>query len=264
MNYNGYDSYGSNSQSIGQHYGQYNFTHKGGPNNQYGSSSQFGGKYGRHNYVGGFGFGDQYGGHNYIGGYDPMNQNGSDDQNGFGGQTNQGGYSGQYDSTYQYGSGNHFNGQHDGNNNYGQNNMIYQNYANGQHGYNGQYNQVAGGQYTYPDAQNNSANIYDQPSYGSHQMNHHNGYNGQNILSVSERPYVDHVDKEHQNFIKEIYEVKDVFMEMVVSNELLIQYLLEIFLRLARGKLSTPTLFLSHKRKILMWLQVGHPFHLLL
>ncbi|PQM36333.1 shematrin-like protein 1 [Prunus yedoensis var. nudiflora] len=65
MNYNGYDSYGSNSQSIGQHYGQYNFTHQGGPNNQYGSSSQFGCQYGGHNYVGKFG--GQYGGHNYVG-----------------------------------------------------------------------------------------------------------------------------------------------------------------------------------------------------
>ncbi|CAB4292813.1 unnamed protein product [Prunus armeniaca] len=92
MNYNGYDSYGSNSQSVCQHYDQYNFTHQDGPNNQYGSSSQFGGQYGGHNYVGGFG--DQYGGHNYVGGYDPMNQNGSNDQNSFGGQTNQGGYSG--------------------------------------------------------------------------------------------------------------------------------------------------------------------------
>ncbi|CAL2278159.1 unnamed protein product [Prunus armeniaca] len=131
MNYNDYDSYGSNSQSIGQPYGQYNFIHQGGPNNQYGSSSQFGGQYDGHNYVGGFG--DQYGGHNYIGGNDPMNQNGSIDQNGFGGQTNQGGYSGQYDSTYQYGFGSQFNCQHDGNKNYSQNNMIYQNYANGQH-----------------------------------------------------------------------------------------------------------------------------------
>ncbi|PQQ04859.1 shematrin-like protein 1 [Prunus yedoensis var. nudiflora] len=78
MNYNGYDSYGSNSQSIGQHYGQYNFTHQGGPKNQYGSSSQFSGQYGGHNYVGGFG--GQYGGHNYIGGYDLMNQNGSNDK----------------------------------------------------------------------------------------------------------------------------------------------------------------------------------------
>ncbi|KAI5313215.1 hypothetical protein L3X38_042389 [Prunus dulcis] len=74
MNYNGYDSYGSNSQSIGQHgdhnhYGQYKFTHQGGPNNHYDSSSQFGG---------------QYGGHNCIG-----DQNGLNDQHGFGGQTNQ-------------------------------------------------------------------------------------------------------------------------------------------------------------------------------
>ncbi|CAL9025214.1 unnamed protein product, partial [Prunus brigantina] len=191
MNFNGYDSCGSNSQSIGQYYGQYNFTHQGGPNNQYGSSSQFGGQYGGHNYVGGFG--DQYSGHNYIGGYDLMNQNGSNDQNGFGG------YSGQYNFTYQYGSGSQFNGQHAENNNHGQNNMIYQNYVNGQHGYNGQYNQVAEGQYIYPDGQNNPTNIYDQPSYGSHQMNHHNGYHGQNVLSVREMPYVDRMDKKHQN-----------------------------------------------------------------
>ncbi|KAI5322682.1 hypothetical protein L3X38_031754 [Prunus dulcis] len=223
------------SQSIGQYYGQYNFTHKGGPNNQYCSSSQFGGQYGGHNYVGEFG--DQYGRHNYIGGYDPMNQNGSIDQNGFGGQTNQGGYSGQYDSAYQYGSSSQFNGQHDGNNNYGQNNMIYQNYANGQHGYNGQYNQVAGGQYTYPDAQNNPANIYDQPIYDFHQTNHPNGYNGQNVLNISERPCVDRTDEEHQSLIKETSKVNDVFMEMAdrfyVSNELLIQLLLEISTRLA-------------------------------
>ncbi|PQQ15631.1 shematrin-like protein 1 [Prunus yedoensis var. nudiflora] len=161
-----------------------------------------------------------------------MNQNGSNDQNGFGGQTNQGGYNGQHDSTYQYSSGSQFNGQHGGNNNHGQNNMIYQNYANGQHGYNVQNNQVAGGQYTYPDGQNNPTNIYDQPSYGSHQMNHPNGYNGQNVLSIGERPYVDRTDKEHQNFTKEI-EVKDLFMEMAVSNELLIQQLREISLRLA-------------------------------
>ncbi|KAI5317184.1 hypothetical protein L3X38_036891 [Prunus dulcis] len=63
-------------------------------------------------------------------------------------------------------------------------------------------------------------------------MNHPNGYNGQNV-SVSERPYVDRMDKEHQNFIKEISEVKDVFMEVEVSNELLIQHLSEISLRLA-------------------------------
>ncbi|PQM37673.1 shematrin-like protein 1 [Prunus yedoensis var. nudiflora] len=92
MNYNGYDAYGSSSQSIGRHddhnySGQYNFTHQGGPNNQYDSSSQFGSQYGGHNYIGGFG--GQYGGHNYVGGYDVMNQNGLNDQNGFGGQTNQ-------------------------------------------------------------------------------------------------------------------------------------------------------------------------------
>ncbi|CAL9021259.1 unnamed protein product [Prunus brigantina] len=129
MNYNGYDSYGSNSQSIGQYYGQYNFTHQGGHNNQYDSSSQFGGP---------------YGGHNYVGRYDLTNQNGSNDQNGFGGQTSQ----------------------------------------------------VAWGQYTYSGGQNNLPNICDQPSYGSHQMNHPNGYHGQNVLSIRERTYV-----EHQNFI---------------------------------------------------------------
>ncbi|CAB4268764.1 unnamed protein product [Prunus armeniaca] len=137
MNYNGYDSYGSNCQSISQHgndnhYGQYNFTHQGGSNNQYDSSSQVGG---------------QYGGYNYIRGYDLMNQNGLNDQNGFGGQTNQ----------------------------------------------------VAWGQYLYLDGQNNSTNIYDQPSYGSHQTNHPNGHNGQNVLNISERPYVDCTDEEHQS-----------------------------------------------------------------
>ncbi|CAL9024652.1 unnamed protein product, partial [Prunus brigantina] len=186
MNYNGYDSCGSNSQSIGQYYGQYNFTHQGRPNNQYGSSSQFGGQYGGHNYVGGFG--EQYSGHNYIGGYDLMNQNGSNDQNGFGGQTNQ----------------------------------------------------VAEGQYIYPDGQNNSANIYDQRSYGSHQMNHPNGYNGQNFLNISERPYVDRTDEELQSLMKETSKVNDVFMEMAdrfyVSNELLIQRLREISSRLAIGE----------------------------
>ncbi|CAL9017891.1 unnamed protein product, partial [Prunus brigantina] len=152
-NYNGYDSYGSNSQSISQYYGQYNFTHQGGPNTQYGSSSQFGGQYGGHNYVGGFG--DQYSGLNYIGRYDVMNQNGSNDQNGFGGQTNQNGYSGQ------------------------------------------------------------------------------------------EMPYVDRMDKEHQNVIKEIFEVKDLFMEMAVSNELLVQHLREISMRLAieeQGQTFNPNL----------------------
>ncbi|CAL2229760.1 unnamed protein product [Prunus armeniaca] len=99
MNYNGYDSYSSNCQSIGQHgdnnhCGQYNFTHQCGSNNQYDSSSQIGG---------------QYGGYNYIAEYDLMNQNGSNDQNVFGGETNQ----------------------------------------------------VAWGHYTYPNGQNNSANIYD-------------------------------------------------------------------------------------------------------
>ncbi|KAL6285533.1 hypothetical protein ACE6H2_009923 [Prunus campanulata] len=230
MNYNGYDSYGSNSQSISQHFGQYNFTYQGGPNNQYGSSSQFGCQYGGHNYVSEFG------------GYDLMNQNGSNDQNGFGGQTNQGGYNGQHDSTYQYSSGSQFNGQHGGNNNHGQNNMVYQNYANGQHGYNGQYNQVAGGQYTYPDGQNNPPSIYDQPSYGSLQTNHHNGHSGQNVLSVSERPYVDRTDKEHQNFTKEISEVKDLFMEMAVSNELLIQQLQQVLSQQAKGQTLNPNL----------------------
>ncbi|PQQ20176.1 hypothetical protein Pyn_32450 [Prunus yedoensis var. nudiflora] len=87
---------------------------------------------------------------------------------------------------------------------------------------------MAGGQYTYPNGQNNPANIYDQPSYGSHQTNHPNGYNGQNVLSVSERPYVDRMDKEHQNFIKEIFEVKDMMDGFHASNELLIQGLREI------------------------------------
>ncbi|CAB4273749.1 unnamed protein product [Prunus armeniaca] len=223
MNYNDYYSYGSNSQSISQYYGQYSFTHQGGPNNQYGSSSQFGGQYGGHNYVGGFG--DQYSGHNYIGEYDVMNQNGSNDQNGFGGQTNQGAYIGQYNSTYQYGSSSQFNGQHGGNNNHGQNNIIYQNYANGQHGYNGQYNQVAGGQ-------NNSVNIYNQPSYGLHQANQIFGCNDQNNINIGEMPYVDRMDKEHQNFIKEISEVKDMMDEFHASNELLFQGLREVTSRL--------------------------------
>ncbi|PQP92272.1 hypothetical protein Pyn_14307 [Prunus yedoensis var. nudiflora] len=100
--------------------------------------------------------------------------------------------------------------------------MIDQNYANGQ------YNQVAGGQYTYPDGQNNPANIYDQPSYGSHQTTHPNGYDGQNVLNVSERPYVDRMDKEHQNFIKEVSKVKDMANEFYASNKLLIQGLCEI------------------------------------
>ncbi|KAI5317895.1 hypothetical protein L3X38_037602 [Prunus dulcis] len=72
-----------------------------------------------------------------------------------------------------------------------------------------------------------------KPSYGSHQMNHPNGYNGQNVLSINEKPYVDCMDKEHKNFIKEISEAKDVFMEIAVSKELLIQHLREISLRLA-------------------------------
>ncbi|CAL2241961.1 unnamed protein product [Prunus armeniaca] len=201
MNYNDYYSYGSNSQSIDQNYGQYSFTHQGGPNNQYGSSSQFG---------------SQYGGHNYVGEYDVMNQNGSNDQNGF---------DGQYDSTYQYGSGSQFNGQHGGNNNHGQNNIIYQNYANGQHGYNGQYNQVAGGQ-------NNSVNISNQPSYGLHQANQIFGCNDQNNINIGERSYVDRMDKEHQNFIKEISEVKDMMDEFHASNELLFQGLREVTSRL--------------------------------
>ncbi|CAL2238857.1 unnamed protein product [Prunus armeniaca] len=50
-------------------------------------------------------------------------------------------------------------------------------------------------------------------------------------------PYVDRMDKEHQNFIKETSKVKDVFMEMVdefyASNKLLIQGLHEIASRLA-------------------------------
>ncbi|KAL6272386.1 hypothetical protein ACE6H2_023078 [Prunus campanulata] len=41
------------------------------------------------------------------------------------------------------------------------------------------------------------------------------------------------MDKEHQNFIKEISEMKDLFMEMTVPNELLIQGLREIASRLA-------------------------------
>ena len=210
INYNGYDSCGLNSQSIGQHgdhnhYGQYNFTHQGGSNNQYDSSSQFGGQYVGHNYVGGFGGhnyvgrfggqyrghnyvgrpGGQYGGHNNVGGYDLMNQNGLSDQNGFGGQNNQ----------------------------------------------------MAWEQYSYPYGQNNSGNIYDQPSYGSHQTNHPNGCNGQNVLNIGERPYVDCMDKERQSMINETSKVTDAFMEMAdsfrASNEFLIQGLRGIASRLA-------------------------------
>ncbi|PQQ00692.1 hypothetical protein Pyn_40086 [Prunus yedoensis var. nudiflora] len=101
--------------------------------------------------------------------------------------------------------------------------MIYKKYANGQHGYNGQYNQVAEGQYTYPDGQNNPANIYDQPSYGSHQTNHPNGYNGQNVLSIGERPYVDRTDKEHQNFIKEISELREISLRLAIEEQVLSQ-----------------------------------------
>ncbi|CAL9025075.1 unnamed protein product [Prunus brigantina] len=64
-------------------------------------------------------------------------------------------------------------------------------------------------------------------------MNHPNSYDDQNVLSVREMPYVDRMDKEHQNVIKEIFEVKDLFMEMAVSNELLVQHLREISMRLA-------------------------------
>ncbi|KAI5335069.1 hypothetical protein L3X38_025202 [Prunus dulcis] len=170
--------------------------------NSYGSSSQSTCQYGNHN---------QNSQYNY---------------------THQGGYNGQYDSTYQYGYGSQFDGQHGRNNNHGQNNMMYQNYSNGQHGYNGQYNQVAREQCTYPYARNNSANIYNQSSYGFHQRNHIIGYNDQNNINICERPYVDHMDKEHQNFIKVTSKVKDVFMEMAdgfyASNKILIQGLHEI------------------------------------
>ncbi|CAB4267723.1 unnamed protein product [Prunus armeniaca] len=49
-------------------------------------------------------------------------------------------------------------------------------------------------------------------------MNFPNGYNGQNVLNISERPYVDRPDEEHQSLMKETSKVNDIG-EQVLSQQ---------------------------------------------
>ncbi|CAL9021453.1 unnamed protein product [Prunus brigantina] len=116
-----------------------------------------------------------------------------------------------------------------------------QNGSNDQNGFGGQTNQSGySGQYdsTYQYGSGSQFNGQHggNNNYGQNNMIYQNYANGQHGYNGYYGSYVDRMDKEHQNFIKETSEVKDLFMEMTVSNELLIQHLREISLRLAIEK----------------------------
>ncbi|PQP98984.1 hypothetical protein Pyn_36801 [Prunus yedoensis var. nudiflora] len=155
-----------------------------------------------------------------------------------------------YDS---YGSSSQSIGQHGEHNHSGQ---------HGEHNHSGQTNQVAWGQYTYPDGQNNPGNIYDHLNFYSHQADHPIGFGGQHNLKMGEMPSSGHTHMVEE-YINEMTSKMEVVLKefLQTSNDLFVQGLLRISSRLsqrAEGQTLNPNLISQSQEEL------GHPFHLLL